>query len=411
MLSAHAVGGRVWARQALWVIAGAGILLLPAIANGFPFVFDDTADYLVFTPRIYRSPYYGLFIFFFHLNTFIWLPVVVQALIFSHLILTWVRVEIDARRQVPVFAAAIVLLTLLSSAPIMAAYLMADAFTAVMILAIGLLVFRGDRLSTAERIYFFLLTALAATAHVSHVAIAAALAAALFLLRVVQGEGLAQAATRFRLVAVAILLATAANIVNNAVVHRTFALSPAGPSFILANLIEYGPARRYLDEACPGAGYKLCAELERMPDTSFEMLWKSDFYARLGGFAGMREEASRIALATLRSRPGEVLEVAFRLVGQAFLARAPGAEIFPVGNTFWLEDVLRKRFGPATVQSYRVSAQARDTVPRAMLSRVDQVVFPVSLAALVGAIVAAAWYRRPQYAELAAWCSEDLRST
>jgi hypothetical protein len=57
------------------IVAGAISLLVPALINGFPFVFPDSQDYLVFTPHLNRSPFYGLFIFFVHLNHFIWAPV------------------------------------------------------------------------------------------------------------------------------------------------------------------------------------------------------------------------------------------------------------------------------------------------------------------------------------------------
>jgi hypothetical protein len=52
------------------IVAGAISLLVPALINGFPFVFPDSEDYLVFTPHLHRSPFYELFIFFFHLNHF-----------------------------------------------------------------------------------------------------------------------------------------------------------------------------------------------------------------------------------------------------------------------------------------------------------------------------------------------------
>src|ERR1700722_622076 len=76
----------------LAIFGGAACLLLPALINGFPFVFPDSVDYLVFTPHIYRSPFYGLFIFFFHLDRFIWAPIFAQALIASHLIWVFVRI-------------------------------------------------------------------------------------------------------------------------------------------------------------------------------------------------------------------------------------------------------------------------------------------------------------------------------
>jgi len=65
----------------LLVLLGGFVLASPAIMNGFPFIFPDSGDYLVFTPHLYRSPYYGLFIFFFHWKQFIWAPVFMQALV------------------------------------------------------------------------------------------------------------------------------------------------------------------------------------------------------------------------------------------------------------------------------------------------------------------------------------------
>jgi hypothetical protein len=68
-------------KTAFMILTGAAIMILPVLCNGFPFVFPDSGDYLVFHPLLHRSPYYGLFIFFFHLNRFIWGPIIAQALI------------------------------------------------------------------------------------------------------------------------------------------------------------------------------------------------------------------------------------------------------------------------------------------------------------------------------------------
>src|SRR3984957_102420 len=79
--------------QITLIVFGAFLLLIPVMLNGFPFLFQDSADYLIFTPRLFRSPFYGLFIFFFHMNRFIWLPVVAQALIASHLIYLMLKIH------------------------------------------------------------------------------------------------------------------------------------------------------------------------------------------------------------------------------------------------------------------------------------------------------------------------------
>src|SRR6516164_4192976 len=50
---------------AVAISAGAAFLLLPALINGFPFVFPDSEDYLVFKPFPFCQPYFGLFLFVF----------------------------------------------------------------------------------------------------------------------------------------------------------------------------------------------------------------------------------------------------------------------------------------------------------------------------------------------------------
>src|SRR5260370_16438819 len=81
-----------WCSALLMIAMGAIVLLIPAFINGFPLVYEDSVDYLIFTPRLYRSPFYGIFLTLFHWNRFIWAPIFAQALIVSHLI--WVLVRI-----------------------------------------------------------------------------------------------------------------------------------------------------------------------------------------------------------------------------------------------------------------------------------------------------------------------------
>jgi hypothetical protein len=386
-------------RAGLLIVVGAVVLLVPALLNGFPFVFDDSADYLVFTPHIYRSPYYGLLLFFFHLNTFIWSAVIVQALILSHLIWLWVRILVIAKGPW-IYAACICLLTAFSSLPLMAGYLMADAFTAVMVLAIGILAFHLQRLNDVEKVYVFLLACVSIVAHVSHLVLSVALLATVLIVYVLERRSLSSIRLPVAMVAGPILLSAAAITLNNAVIHGKPSLSPAGPSFFMANLIEYGPARRYLQEVCPQAGYKLCAKLDELPDTAFGLLWATDFYLQLGGFEAMGDEANSIVRNTIRTRPGEVASLAASLVVRAFLTRAPGAELGPVGNGFWMESTLEKRFGTATLRSYLASAQRNRLFPRDLLRRIDFVVFPLSLIFVAGAAAASAWYARWERFEL-----------
>ena len=350
--------------------------------NGFPFVFPDSVDYLVFTPHIYRSPFYGLFIFFFHLDRFIWAPIFAQALIASHLI--WVFVRIYAGEpKLRWFALIVLMLGLFSSLPFFVGFIMPDFFTAVMILVFYLLGFQPAALSRGEKIYFVLLACVAISAHISHLPQAIALAALVLLLRFCHGTRLRYLHRQGAILLVPLALATSATLLNNLLIHRVFALFPAGQTFMLANMIEQGPGRQYLQEVCPAAGFKLCVSSNTLPATSYEFLWSTDNLQRLGGFEGMHDEAAAIVSGTIRTHPAEVLKMMAHSIASSFLVHAPGAELFPLSNDPWMTDVLVKKFGPETLRSYKTSLAARDLIPREFLRVLDEVTFPAAVLALL----------------------------
>ena len=378
-------------RGGLFVALGAAILLLPTLMNGFPFVFPDSVDYLTFNYHlIFRSPYYGLFIRLLHLKQFVWLPIAAQTLIVSHLVWTTMRLLLPRCRPWQ-FMACVVILTLGSSLPVVTGFILADVFTSVMILTLYLLAFHFDRLTSLERIYFFLLACLAISVHLSHLAIALALLLAIGAIFFAQGRQVRSVRMTLAAVAGPIALAAVAILLQNVLIHRVAALSPAGTSFLLANMIEYGPARRYLEEACPAAGYRICAEVGRLPRDSESVLFGT--YQRLGGFAAVRAEATTIVLRTIQSRPGEVLEMAGKVAAQAITKRAPGAELVPLQapNSSFMERALQATFGPGAVRAHLASAQSNDKVPRGLLKIIDNLVFPISLAFLIVATAYAAW--------------------
>ena len=145
-------------------------------------------------------------------------------------------------------------------------------------------------------------------------------------------------------------LAICAALLNNVLIHGVFSLFPASQTFVLANMIEQGPARNYLQEVCPAAGFKLCATWNTLPATSYEFLWSTDTLQRLGGFEGMHDEATEIVAGTIRTRPTEVLDMMARSIVSSFLVHAPGAELRPLSNDPWMTDVLAKiRAGNSTV--------------------------------------------------------------
>ncbi|HUY67844.1 MAG TPA: hypothetical protein VMV79_00905 [Alphaproteobacteria bacterium] len=388
-------------RQALVAItAAAFILLIPVLLNGFPFVFPDSGDYLVFTPHLYRSPYYGLFIFFFHWNRFIWATVVAQALIVGHLL--WLTLALHGvRRLSPAAIALAALLCVFSSLPFFVGFIMADLFTAIMFIVMYLIGFHYAELSPPLRFYLILLGAVAMAAHVANLAMAIALlcpmTVLLFWCRIPRAEIL----KRLGILAVPIGLTTAAVLLFNIAIFGVLSLAPAAPDFLLANLIESGPARVYLDKACPQAGYKICAYAGRLPKTAEELLWSSGIFGKLGSFAGMREEARRIVAATLDRYPAEVARVTAAHFVAGLTAHEPAAEFRAANQVPSMTGLLRIKFGPRTANAYLASAEMRDTIPHALIRRIDDVAVPVFFFALVGLGLYAAWRGRRREASLA----------
>ena len=287
------------------------------------------------------------------------------------------------------FALIVLMLGLFSSLPFFTGFIMPDFFTSVMILVFYLLGFHAAALGRGEKIYFVLLACVAISAHISHLPQAIALALLVLILRLCLGAPLRYLLRQGAILLVPLALAASATLLNNLLIHRVFALFPAGQTFVLANMIEQGPARHYLQEVCPAAGFKLCASSNTLPASSYEFLWSTDNLRRLGGFEGMHDEATAIVAGTIRTRPAEVLKMMAHSIASSFLVHAPGAELFPLSNDPWMTDVLVKKFGPETLRSYKTSLAARDLIPREFLRVLDEVTFPAAVLALLIAGVCA----------------------
>lgn len=374
------------------IVIAALLLILPGVLNGFPFVLDDTMDYVVLRPRIYRSTFYTLFVLSSDFGGLsIWLPLFVQGLIVSHLVWLWVRTLEPAE---PERAFVLVMLPLvgLSSLPFVTSYLMPDIFTSVMILSLALLAFARESLSRLERLYLTALATLAVSVHLSHVTIGLGVVAAIALVSWADGNSIRDIVVRTARTTIPIVLAALALFAHNITVYGIPALSPAGSVFLMGSLIGQGPARDYLAEACPDAGYRICAEVGKLPDNSNAFLWGGTL-ERMGGFMAYRDEARAITRATIASRPLDVAVMSIRAFGQALVTRAPAADYTPLGwNTWRIEEAVQSRYGASAVDSFRGSAQNTEQIPKRALALIDRIVFPLAAAFAIATTVLA-WRR------------------
>jgi hypothetical protein len=373
------------------------ILMIPAILNGFPFLFPDSGDYLVFTPRLYRSPYYGLLIFFFHINRWIWGPVIAQSAIVAHLIYVLVR---HGSVQKSVFAVVIICgLLLFSSLPFFTGFIMADIFTSVMIICFYVLCFQFDKLNKVLRFYLLALATVATTAHVSNLILGVYAIGLLAVLYFWTSHSLTGTLRRMGILAIPIGLSAAAILAFNVTIFDIVALTPAGPDFMMANMVQYGPARSYLKSVCPSAGYKICPYVDRLPQTADQLLWTTGIFDQLGGFTAMKDESKTIVAETIMHDPGAVIAMVRDNFLAGLVTHEPGWELRSNYQVPSMSVLLKEKFGSQTLREFLNSAEMRDEIPHGLLHRIDDVLTPLMFLFLIGlGSIAAQQHHREQAA-------------
>lgn len=160
----------------------------------------------------------------------------------------------------------------------------------------------------------------------------------------------------------ACLLAASAGLTYNGVVHDRAQLSPAGSTFLMANLIAQGPARAELLATCPDARYRLCAHLEELTDAD-TMLWEGVIMQR-GGFPAFSDESRRLVWATFAHRPGAVIAMSASSTARALMTVNPTAEVTPLPD--YVRRIVGEVYGAQEERRYVAAAQARGTFPRAL---------------------------------------------
>ena len=159
-------------RHAGIILLGAMILCFWAFYNQYPLYFNsDTAMYLeaafqkVVGPD--RPVMYGLFMYSVSLQQTLWLVIILQAIIVAYLLYLYFSCFIKAKHYKIFYLAFIVLVTFCTGASFNVSWLLADIFTAVSVLSVGLLLFVRN-LNRYDCIIVSLLTVLGVAMHNSH---------------------------------------------------------------------------------------------------------------------------------------------------------------------------------------------------------------------------------------------------
>jgi hypothetical protein len=353
------------------VALGAALLVWPGFLNGYPILFSDTGGLLLmgFGPSMgWDKPWvYGPLLAATSLGLTLWLPLAAQGLLLSYLL--WITCPARHLLLCAILAVA-------SAAPWITATLMPDLFTPIVVLGIAALTLEPARLGRSHRVAVMVITMVAIAAHLSHLILAAAcIATAALLRRAVPWRPLASVAG-----ALLFLLA------SNGIGHGRFGVSPYGSVFALARLVANGPARDYLAQSCPAAGYVLCRWQDRLTDDSDQFLWDpgGPFWADPTPLPTFAAQASQIVIGTIRAYPLRVARDALRNTIHELGRVTLGDTLTPA----YLNESVRRalaRFLPAEVPRYDGSLQAAGKLLAAA-----QTLIPLQLAALGAGALACA---------------------
>ncbi len=383
-----------WASAWASVPAGALLLLWPALANGYPIMFSDTAGLAemgLAGDMGWDKPWvYGPLMLLLHGGVSFWGVAAAQGLALSAVL--WLTVRVAAPgpwRHLGLCA----LLAAGSAAPWFASFMMPDVFAPLTVLCMFLLAYGRPVLSGPVRLAVGGLAAVAIASHLAHLIVAAGCLAVVAPLR--PRRLLAAAAP----LAAALAWLLASNLIGNGVL----AVSPYGSVFALARLQADGPAADYLHAACPAAGYRLCAWSDRLPMDSDAFLWDPEgpIWGGDSGPTRVAPEAGRIVAAALRFEPGAAMQAAVantvRQLGRVQLGDTLGPQYLDatVGS------LLRRYFPAAELRRFMASRQLHDTLA-ALAAPLAGVRLALLALGAAGTVLAVpwAWRRDPALAGL-----------
>lgn len=254
-----------------------------------------------------------------------------------------VAVLLDMRRRadrlVPMLAASGVL-AVGSTLPIFATLATPDVFAGAMIAALAGLA-AGNVRGAVARAWLAAIVVAAVTAHQSHVALAlVALVVAGTHVIVAWRRRMALSALRaWRLPVIAIVGGLVLNLASSLIGFGEVSVTPKHFPFALARSIEDGPARWYLERACPVRRYAVCELYPRgIPAGNYEFLW---------GKNGVAVRATAEQMDRIRAEEPAI-------VGEA-VAAYPFHQIKASLLNFWRQ-ISMVGIDPAMFQSIRLDA-------------------------------------------------------
>lgn len=347
------------------VVGAALLLLLPALWNGFPFLFWDSGDYLTATLTggrvVYRDPVYGFVAAPLHEGYSLWGVAAGQCLLAAWVLWETFRQILPKLAREGFYLVLVALLAIGTSLPWFAGQIMPDILGALAVPMVFLLA--AGELSFPKRALLCALLAIALSCHLSFLPLGVGLLLVLLMLyRPLARRGLT---LRLGAVAGAVALAPALVMCANLALGGPAVLSQTSHDFLLARLIQDGLAKKTLNRLCPDPGLTLCGLKDDLPATANDFLWgDSEAFVRIGGWLDSKREADRIILASLELFPRDHLISAVTLSARQLVGFSTGDGMESQAEPWGL---IEAHF-PADFPSYSAARQQTGRLPIAEIN-------------------------------------------
>lgn len=363
------------AARAMAFLIATGLLLVAALINGYPLLFPDSGNYMALSIVAEELPYrtlvYAALMTVLGAQWTLWGVVAFQSLCIVWLLHQGIDLLVP-RYRAPWLAGLALGLALLTGLPWYVGQIMPDVFSGALILAAGLLVAYGDRLSPWRQALLALILALGTAIHASHLPVALALVVAgLLVLRLLRRPARAIALpTAALLLGVIAIPAVHYLETGRAYMHK------GGEIFLFARLVEDGIVARYLNEHCPLPDTVLCAFRDQLPSTHNGYLWDdTQAFEMAGGWEQSGPESRRIMLATLQHYPGMHLLTALRSFGRQLVMVRTGDYL---RSSFRHNAVVLEIMLPWEAVQYHNALQQRQALQ--LFDELNWIQVPVALA-------------------------------
>jgi hypothetical protein len=376
-------------RRASWALAIAvsvAVLVAPAIWNGFPLLQYDTGGYLEpwyeHVLSINRSIPYGLLLVSAASLDF-WPTVVLQAALPVWVIALVLRVHGLGGRPW-LLAGIVTVLGLLTTLPWLTTVLITDIFAGLGVLALYLLLLRGEALHRAERVALALLLAVSAATHSATMLVLIGLLVAAAVVSLYDRARIPSG--RLAGATASLALATFMVMTANWLVAGHFGWTPGGIALSFGRMLQDGIVKAYLDDHCPDPALKLCPYRAALPHDADDFFWGEGIFDKLGRFDGLQDEMRRIALASLADYPAlQIKSVTTETAKQLCLVDTGAGVVNWIWNTYG----VIKTYVPDAVPAMEHARQQRTGISFDAINRLQRPVAYVTMTLLPFIAVAA----------------------